>query len=143
MGFKFGGDEFAMIINDKEDDIGHMNAKEIIFVLMDNIGSNCQVTISVGLTNYLPDNKESYSEWFDRANKYLKDAKNNGKNRACWGQNIKELMKRAKSSSLSRDDLDDLKEDDLLFIKSLENIEVSQLFVYPFHIDTPLMEFVI
>ena len=125
-GFKLGsGDEWGMLINSK---IQLLPINEIINTLIENIQFNTNVTISIGFTNYDADSEESFNEWHIRANKYLKNSKENGKNRACWGQDIKKLIKRAQSKAdgllTSTMMIEDNKEDDLITLQSLQNIQV-------------------
>ena len=87
-GYKWGGDEYALLI--LNNNVKEWNLSEyIINTLMDNVRSECKVTISVGYTNLGED--ELYREWFERSNNYLKQAKKNGKNQAFWGQTKRQL----------------------------------------------------
>ena len=133
-GYKIGGDEFCLIIYENINDKYRINAKNIILTLLDNIRSNCNVTVSIGFTNYLSDNEETFDEWYKRANKYLKESKDNGKDRACWGQNIKLLIKKAMTVDIDDSNVsaivDDNKEDDLITFKTLQAITVR--FIYFF-----------
>ena len=135
-GYQFGADEFGMIIYDDKNDMTRITSKEIVQVLIENVKSNCKLTISIGLTHYLADNEESYNDWFNRANRFLKRCKENGEGRVCWGQNIKELRQKANSketeSKLS--EIDDNQEEDLLLMKSLEQIQVLLSFVLFLHL---------
>ena len=75
-GYKFGGDEFAMLIHDdKNNESTTLTSKEIISSLIDNVRSNCELTISVGFTRYFANNGETFKEWKKRANNYLDEAK--------------------------------------------------------------------
>ena len=126
-----------MIISDKKEDNSRMSSKEIIFVLLENIRSKCKFAISIGLTNYLSENEESYKEWYKRANKYLNNAKISGKDCVCWGQNMTKFKNRESNSNdddMNKMTLDSINEDDLVLMKSLKEIEVSSLYFCFFYI---------
>ena len=135
-GFKFGGNEWGIIIHeDKQDNETRIAVKEIILTLIENVRMNCKVTISIGFTNYDEDKDESFEEWNIRANNFLKQAKTNGKNCACWGQDIKSLKRRAMSTTdiialANNKDIDDNKEDDLITTQSLQEIAVCLFFSF-------------
>ena len=115
-----------MIINDNKTNQNGMLAKEIINILLDNIRSNCRITVSVGFTNYSADDEESYDDWYNRAKDYLIRARENGKNCACWGQDIENLRETSGGNIdiITKFGLDENKEDDMVFLNSLKQIEV-------------------
>ena len=90
LGFKIGGDEFSLIVYDNKSNANRSNnlldASEIIATLIENIQSNCKLTVSIGYTHYNAEDEETFYEWHDRANRFLKIAKDAGKDRAYWGQ---------------------------------------------------------
>ena len=80
-----GGDEYAMLLFDnKNSKECILPAKEIIQQLIENVASYCKVTISVGFARLMVKENELADEWRERANKYLEQAKENGKNQSCW-----------------------------------------------------------
>ena len=62
-GFKFGGDEYRLIVYDNKDDIQHIGARDVIESLLENVRATCSVTISIGFTNYNSDDEETFRQW--------------------------------------------------------------------------------
>ena len=76
IGFIRGGDEFAIFIKHKKENV----VKEILEKLRINVQNNCKVTISVGVTKFNIEKSESAIQWEERAEEGLKGAKKSGKN---------------------------------------------------------------
>ena len=135
--FKFGGDEFAMIIYDNKSEKELLQASQIVESLMENIRSNCKVTVSMGFSKYNSDDEETFLEWHDRCNKFLKVAKKtSGKNIIYWGQDVKKFEKHRLSLTL----LNQVKEDDLIIANSLQEIEVCVLFLVLLHVSYNILK---
>ena len=86
-GYHLGnGDEFALVINDSFDEIEENwdFSFDIIQTLMDNIREVSLLTISVGLTRL--ENEELAKQWQNRCDKYLQNAKDQGRDRINKGQ---------------------------------------------------------
>ena len=123
--YKIGGDEFAFLFynnnnnNKNKNNNNSLDNIDIISTLLDNIRSKCKITASIGFSNYNDETEEDFTEWQKRCEAYLKVSKDTGKNKAFWGQ---KLHGHNKESSLEK--IEDIKEDDLILFKSLQNIEV-------------------
>ena len=118
-GYKLsGGDEFGLIIKNNNNTLP---GKDIIRVLIENVESNCCVTISVGFSYLDVENEEMVDEWHERTNKYLTQAKKNGKNQMYFGLDLKKIeINRADSLAAV---VDDNKEDDFILKQSLQLLQ--------------------
>ena len=85
---RFGGDEFAIVLTEIEPEQA-MERAEAIRSRVDGlipIPANPEITSSTSIGGTMLHAGESSAELFDRADKQLYQAKDQGRNRVCWSQ---------------------------------------------------------
>jgi diguanylate cyclase (GGDEF)-like protein len=79
---RYGGEEFSIILPATTGEEGRRVGERIVEAVAEIDSFETQVTISLGVTEYRPD--ESRMEFIERADRALYEAKSQGKNRVCF-----------------------------------------------------------
>ena len=121
--------QFGLILYDSKDlNKCLIPAHEIIETLKEEISMKYQYTLSIGCSRLIEDDLGMSDDWYERINDNLKQAKQNGGNQVCFGNN------KGNRNNVNDDDaefkLDEIKSlnvepEDEIQKKSLKSIELS------------------
>ena len=87
MAFRYGGEEFVILLPDTEASAAHILARQVWTAMRSEPvvmkEQTVKLTISIGIASMLPDNESSYYSLLKRADEKLYQAKNEGRDRIC------------------------------------------------------------
>lgn len=87
MAFRYGGEEFVILLPDTEVSAAHILARQVWTAMRSEPvvmkEQTVKLTISIGIASMLPDNESSYYSLLKRADEKLYQAKNEGRDRIC------------------------------------------------------------
>ena len=87
MAFRYGGEEFVILLPDTEASAAHILARQVWTAMRSEPvvmkEQTVRLTISIGIASMLPDNESSYYSLLKRADEKLYQAKNEGRDRIC------------------------------------------------------------
>ena len=126
------GDEFGLIICNRNDEVLVVNGHELLLHLRNNIEQNCKVTVSIGYAKINLEMEQSVNEWYKEIAKCLSLAKQSGKNQCLNDKQRAKIQMQAEKEKISKknakndnSDPENGNENEILIAKQMDD-EITQ-----------------